>query len=574
MRDYWLFLRGNRLRFIVLTALRSLATTFGFAIAYCLGKVVDFFTMHSAGDPLTEFYLLILAIALLGSFQVLLRFATKMRLYKIAAAIRKEARVLAMTKLIDLDLSWHEKEETGSKIEKINNGGEQIYIAMHMFANFGIEMGIYLVGSLVLFAALSWKYILFAGVYVGIYLMGEWYFNKKLTHWQDLLNKIKEKVSGKIHESASNMMTVKSLGLKDTFTSSTTKYEQEYYDVWLQTKLTSARKSRTIKVWSALGYAGFIMLTGFDALAATITVGSIFVYASYFGKLKLALQQMTDKMNDVIKVKSGIGRFMTILGKETLERNAPDMPSVKRNWKRIEFRDVTFRYKDKIVLRDFNLVIRRGDKLGIVGRSGCGKSTLVKLLLGLYSPQKGKVLIDGVDLMRYKQNSVTKMVSVMLQDSEMFNDTLVKNIAISSNGIDKRKLSRAIEVSALKPVISKLPEGLGTLLGEKGYKMSGGERQRLGIARALYKDAPVMLLDEATSHLDSKTEEMIQKALEKRLHDKTLLLIAHRLSTLRNADSIVVMDDGKIVENGTFAALLRKKGLFSELYRLQERKRR
>jgi ABC-type multidrug transport system fused ATPase/permease subunit len=571
-RDYWLFLKGRRLRFVVFTLLRMFATTFAFAIAYCLGRVVDFFTMHSRGEPLTEFYILVGLIAALGSLQVWLRFFTKMRLYKIAAEIRKSSRVLAMTKLIDLDLAWHEKEDTGSKIQKINNGGESIYEAMHQFANFGIEIIVGFGGALVLFAVLDWKYILYAALYAGIYLLGEYYFNKRLTYWRDRLNMIQEKVSGKIHESAANLLTVKSMGLKDSFTQSTTKHEQEYYDVWLKTKLTSQQKSKTVKIFSALGYAGFILLTGFDALAGAITVGSIFVYVSYLGRLKLALQQLTDNMNNFIKAKSGVGRFMTIVGKEVFERNSPDMPDVKKKWKTIEFVNVTFRYKKKTVLKDFNLVIRRGERIGIVGRSGCGKSTLVKLLLGLYKPQKGKVLIDGLELTDYKQNSVTRTISVVLQDSEMFNDTLKNNIAISANGVDRKRLLKAIEVSQLKPVIKNMPKGINTLIGEKGYKMSGGERQRLGIARAVYKDASLFLLDEATSHLDSRTENKIQDMLDKKLADKTMILIAHRLSTLKDTDRIIVMEDGHIVDEGRFDGLVKKKGLFSRLYRLQDAK--
>lgn len=570
LQDYWLFLEGRRFRFIFFTIFRSLSDLAPFATAYLLGRIIDFFTTYPSGDPLTPFYLMVAGIALLGSLRVWLRFFAKVRMQTIAANIRKEIRVKAMSKLMDLSLKWHEQEETGSKIQKINEGGDKIFQGIKDFSNQGVYLLTNLIASLVIFITLDWRYGLFAVLYITIYLTGEYYFNQKLKYWITRLNKIKEKVSGKIHESASNLLTVKSLGLKDIFQKSTSFYENKYYSTWVKTRDISQLKLKTIKIFSVLGYAGFLFLLGFDVLNNSITVGSILVYAAYFNRLKGALGQVTLNIYDFIKVRSAVGRFMTIFRQKIFERK--DLPRIPKHWKQLTLQNLSFKYKDKLILNNFNLTIKPGDRIGLVGSSGCGKSTLVKLLLNLYPPTKGRILLDGKELDHYRPQSLTNTIAVVLQDSEMFNLTLLNNITLSSPKKDFLKFKRAVKIAQLEPIIKKLPQGLNTLIGEKGYKLSGGERQRIGLARALYKDSPFLILDEATSSLDSKTESLIQQNLEKNLTNKTLLIIAHRLSTLKNVDRIIVMDKGKIVETGTFKELIKNKGKFHQLYQLQRNK--
>ncbi len=566
LSDYWNFLEGRRTRFIFFASIRTSSSMAPFAIAYCVGKIIDFFLNYKGGS-LKAFYLLLCAITVLGIVQVWLRMVAKLELYKISAEIRKEARIRAMEKMIDLELEWHDEEGSGSKIEKINNGSSQVYEAMKKFANEGMEIITGIAGSMTIFLTLSWKYALFAIVYTWVCLYGEYHMNKRISITQDALNKAKEMVSDKIHESASNLVSVKSLGMKGAFMERTKDDEEMYYTTWLDTVKVNQVKTKSLKIFGAACYASFIALLGFDALQGIITAGSIYVYASYFGRLSGAIDTLSNSMNEFIKIKSGVGRFMTLLGQETEDREngRPDIP---RGWRSIEFSGLHFDYKDKAVLDDFSLSIRRNEVVGIVGESGCGKSTLAKLLLGLYCPKRGKIMIGGKEIRAYKNSSITLNISVVLQDSEMFNMTLMDNIMLSSLKKSRKRLKMAIETANLHSVIRKLPQGINTTVGEKGYRLSGGERQRIGIARAVYKDAPIMILDEATSSLDSKTEKEIQKSIE-RLKDKTLIIIAHRISTLKNADRIVVMAKGRIVEEGRFDELVNKQGKFFELYKIQ-----
>ena len=570
IKDYWYLLSGKRTKFVFFTILRSLSNLITFAIAFCLAKIIDFFTNYQASMPLDTFYWFVGAIAILGAFQVWLRFFSKIKMQTIAADMRKETRLLAINKIMSLNLKWHEKEETGAKIQKINQGGESVYKGLKDFSNEGISVLVDIFGALFLFLFLDIRYVAFALIYVCIYFIGEHYYNKKLNYWENELNKIKEKVSGKIHESISNILAVKSLGLGETIGKNAESYEDEYFKIWQKTRDVSQQKFKTIKIFSAIVYALFILVIGLDFVRGVITLGSIYLFASYFGKLKGGLDEFTNTIGNFISVKSGVGRFMTILDIDTIEDESR-LKEFPENWRKIEFKEVYFKYKEQYVLKDFNLTINRFDKIGVVGESGSGKSTISKLMLKLYKPEKGKILVDGIDLNEFNQMSITKNMGVVLQEPEMFNLSAIDNITISATKADKKVLDTAISLSQLKPVIEKLPEKLNTLIGEKGYQLSGGERQRIGLARAIYKDSQIYILDEATSALDSKTESLIQEEISTKLKNKTLIIIAHRLSTLKEVKRILVLEKGQIVESGSFSDLLKKKQKFYQMYKLQNR---
>lgn len=573
IRDMWNFIEGFRLRYLYFVFVRILSELAPFGILFYLGTTVDFFATYQPGDSLNMFYFYLGMIAFLGAFQAITRTYSKLNCSVIGAKVRQKVRQISMARLMDLELEWHEKEGTGSKLQKINQGAGYIYRFFSDFTNNrSISVSVGIIGSLAIFFVLGLQYALFAFAYIAIFLMMEKYYSKKLAYWTDKLNKINEKVSGKFHESTSNVLSVKSLGLRSTFEKSTKKYEDEYYKIWLHMKKTSSSKGVVTNVYGAIGYALFILLIGFDFVSGAITVGSILVFALYFNRLRASLSMVSGMVDIYIDIKSAVGRLMTILGKKIFDRESEDLLEVPKNWKSIEFKNINFSYKKKSVLRNFSLKIKRGEKIGIVGRSGCGKSTLTKLLLGLYKVNSGEICIDGININLFKHSSITNTITPVLQDSEMFNLSLEGNITISTPRTNEELLNKSIRISALSQVIATFPRGLRTMLGEKGYKVSGGERQRIGIARAIYKNSSVMLLDEATSHLDSKTELHIQECIEKELHDKTLIVIAHRPSTLKNVDRIIVMEKGKVVESGTFNDLVRARKQFYSLYRLQARK--
>ncbi len=236
---------------------------------------------------------------------------------------------------------------------------------------------------------------------------------------------------------------------------------------------------------------------------------------------------------------------------------------------RVRYVDVSFAYDDVAVLRDINLEVRKGEMLAIVGRSGAGKSTLVDLLIRFYDPTHGHIEIDGVDLRRIKLASLRKLMAMVTQETILFNDTVRNNIAYGTENVTEEEIVEAAKAANAHHFIMEMPQGYDTVIGDRGVRLSGGERQRLAIARAILRNPAILILDEATSALDTESEIMVQQAIERLLEGRTSFVIAHRLSTVRNADRIVVLEAGRIVEEGRHEELLERDGVYRKLYLMQ-----
>jgi subfamily B ATP-binding cassette protein MsbA len=242
------------------------------------------------------------------------------------------------------------------------------------------------------------------------------------------------------------------------------------------------------------------------------------------------------------------------------------LPALSRE---IVYRDVSFSYGDRPVLQDINLTVRRGEMVALVGPSGAGKTTLLNLLPRFYEVDRGAILIDGHDIRNVTQESLRDQIGVVTQQTILFNDTVRLNVAYGRLGASEAQILEALKAAHAYDFVMAMPQGLDTLIGEQGVRLSGGEGQRLAIARALLKDAPILILDEATSSLDSESEREVQQALDRLIAGRTTLVIAHRLSTVRNAHRLVVLDQGRIVEEGTHEALLKLGGVYHRLYEMQ-----
>ena len=241
---------------------------------------------------------------------------------------------------------------------------------------------------------------------------------------------------------------------------------------------------------------------------------------------------------------------------------------------KINFDNVSFDYDNKkdMVLNDISFSISKGSIVALVGSSGAGKSTIADLIPRFYDITKGSISIDGEDIKNIKIESLRKMMGVVSQEVILFNDSILNNISYGQKKINKDKIISALTTANAMEYIEKLPDGLDTIIGERGVRLSGGQKQRLSIARAIIKNPPVLILDEATSSLDTESEKLVQQAIEKLMKDRTVLVIAHRLSTVKHADEIIVLDKGIIVERGSHDKLLSKNGKYSELYNIQFQK--
>lgn len=320
----------------------------------------------------------------------------------------------------------------------------------------------------------------------------------------------------------------------------------------------------------ALGTALVVWVGAQHVMSGLLSVGDLVVFTAYLASLYGPINTISQTLGLIEGGKAGLTRVQEILAVER------DLPEGKRVLSRSEvrgelsFEGVAFGYNpDQPVLRDVNLKIAPGQTVAVVGPTGAGKSTLVSLVPRFYDPQQGRVLLDGVDTKEYTLSSLRQQVAMVLQPPLVFPITIAENIAYGRPGATRDEIERAARLARIHEKITRLPQGYDTVVSEQGSTLSEGERQRLTIARAILRDAPILILDEPTSSVDAETEALIMEGLEQLMGGRTTFIIAHRLSTVRNADLILVVRSGHIAEQGSFAELLRQQGHFASLYRTQ-----
>jgi ATP-binding cassette, subfamily B, bacterial len=320
---------------------------------------------------------------------------------------------------------------------------------------------------------------------------------------------------------------------------------------------------------TATGTAAILWVGTRQALAGAVTVGDLLVFLAYLASLYGPIEAMMYSPATIQGASGSARRVLEVLQRDQDVNDAPNAKPMGRAKGHVTMEAVRFGYlKDRIVLDDVSLEARPGETIAIVGPTGAGKSTLAGLLLRFFDPWSGKVTLDGEDLRNLKVEDLRKQVAMVLQEPFLFPRTIAENIAYSRPGATVAEVESAARAANAHEFIVKLPKGYDTQIGERGATLSGGQRQRLAIARALLKDAPVLILDEPTSALDAATETLLLEALARLMTGRTTFIIAHRLSTIRNATGIVVLENGKVVETGSHEKLLEKGGLYAKLYRL------
>jgi len=321
---------------------------------------------------------------------------------------------------------------------------------------------------------------------------------------------------------------------------------------------------------TAIGTAGILWLGAREALNGSMSIGQIVLFLSYLGSLYAPLEAMMYSTSTIQSAAGSARRVWEVLQTDTDvgEPRNPVVPAKVRG--EINVDNVTFGYeRDRPVLRDVSLQVRRGEVIALVGPTGAGKSTLVSLIPRFFDPWTGQVRVDGINVADLQLKRLRENVSIVLQESFLFPVSIAENIAYARPGATRADIEAAARDAHAHEFISKLPEGYATVIGERGATLSGGERQRLSIARALLKNAPILILDEPTSALDSEAEYHLLEALKRLTENRTTLIIAHRLSTIRRADRVVVLQNGAIVESGAHDELLARQQVYARFHALQ-----
>jgi subfamily B ATP-binding cassette protein MsbA len=402
-------------------------------------------------------------------------------------------------------------------------------------------------------------------VVAPIFLFVFQWTGKKVRHYVTFVQQDFAEMTHNITEGVEGQKIIKALNLKKFFQSRFEKSQEKYLDSQRSTSLVEENSHPAVELVGGIAFALVIIIAYYRIQEGVLTTGS---FMTFIGALAMFIDPMRKFSQANVRMNHGIvakNRIFSILD-EPIEEDKGTR-SVFEFKDEIRLDDLTFSYGDQApVLKSFNLSIKKGEKVALVGLSGSGKSTLINLLLKLYPVEQGSIAIDGVPLNELKLDELRDLFALVSQDVFLFNDTIENNILAGQNSGDEDLYEKSLSVSYSEDFVNNLEQADQTLIGDRGVLLSGGQAQRITIARAFMKNAPILLLDEATSALDNESEKIVQKALDRIGGEKTVIAVAHRLSTIQNFDKIVVMKEGQIVEIGDHQSLLEKDGEYKKLY--------
>lgn len=562
----WEF-RGRALIALIFLVLAKLATV---AIPMALKHIVNALNVQHG--------VLILPLALLVAYGAL-RFAATLfgelrdLVFEFAAlrAVRRVA-LRVFRHLHDLDLAFHLERQTGGLSRDIERGTRGINFVLS-FMLFNIIPTLLEIGLVT--GILLWNFTAWFAVIILVAVVAFITFSIFITEWRmrhvRRMNDLDSKANTRAIDSLINYETVKYFTNED--------YEAERYDAqmakWEKEALRTQYSLSTLNSGQALiialGITAMMLLAGYQVVHKQMNVGDFVMVNAYMIQLFLPLNFLGFVYRQMKQAFVDMERMFSLLERGTRIADKPGAATLSVTRGEVCFENVHFGYgPDRKILHGVNISVHAGTKVAVVGPSGAGKSTLSRLLFRFYDVDQGRILIDGTDIRDVTRDSLRRHIGIVPQDTVLFNDTLYYNIAYGKPGASREDVERAAEMANLKPFIEELPAGFDTLVGERGLKLSGGEKQRVAIARTILKNPPILVFDEATSSLDSQAEQTILGAMRTLASRRTSLVIAHRLSTIVDADEIIVLEAGRIAERGTHAGLLRARGLYARLWELQQ----
>lgn len=570
--DIWSYARAYKKDFWLATSYRIVADLAWLYPPYAFAIIINFFSNYTAGISLTPLYTAFFLTIVATVIRYSGIYYAKSVMFRVSEKTALDAQLKSIKHLMLLDISWHEKESAGSKFKRIERGTESINRILRIWINNIIEIVINLVGIVLIIL----KFDVGMGIAVSTFLVSYYFlahfFRKRAVLVSNVVNAKEEHRSGLIFESINNIRSVKVMSMAEKILNILSTNAVDLFET-IKKRIFWFQVGNYIRNFYAHVFQiGAMIFIVYGILEGKHEIGFLVLFTGYFSTVWQSMRELTDVSEDFAVAKNAISRMQTILNTPITIDNENGKVKFPDNWKTISLKDVSFSYQDKLVLDKVSFEVRRGEKVGIVGLSGAGKSTLFKLLLKERESYTGEIAFDDIPLKNISKKSYFNYLAVVLQDTELFNASLRQNIIITNQNEEKNKklLENSMETAHVKDFMAKLPNGIESIIGEKGVKLSGGEKQRVGIARAIFKNPQILLLDEATSHLDIESEEKIRDSLHKFFKNVTAVVIAHRLTTIKEMNKIIVIENGKIVESGNFTELYEKRGRFFELWEKQK----
>ena len=511
----------------------------------------------------------VVLIALVGAVAT---FTEKYLTAKVGQAVMCDLRHTLYHHLQRLSLSFYDRTKLGDLISRVTADVDAVQDFVSS-ALLGVVVNVLtLLGMTVLMFYLNWRFTLIALLVAPILFLEVYSLTRRAKQATRALRKKEGEVVSVVAEALSSIRVVKACAQEDYEVRRLDQENQASMEMALRARRVKARLAPIVNVSVALGTAVVLWYGARLVLAEQLSAGALVVFLLYLGKMYKPMRDLSKLADTISKAMVGAERIKELILTEPEVHELPQARSAARFKGAIEFVHVSFGYApERLVLKDVCLKIEPGQFVALVGPTGGGKTTLASLIPRFYDPQSGQVKFDEVDVRGFTVKSLRQQISFVLQETLLFHAPVWQNIAYGKPGATPEEIRRAAQLANAHEFIERMPQDYNTIIGERGVTLSGGQRQRLAIARAIVRDAPILILDEPSSGLDAAAEELVFEALGRLIGNKTVIVIAHRLATIRKADVIFALQDGRIVESGKHRELLRHGGLYAQLHEIQFR---
>lgn len=559
------YIAGNRKYLILVIISALLANIFMLVAPYISGRAIDFIK----GENNVDFPMVAKFIGILFAVYVLnALFTWGMTVFTNALSNHsiEKMRKDAFGKISKLPLKFFDGHSHGDIISRLTNDIDAVSEGLLQGITQLFSGIVTVVGSLVLMFLLDWRITLCVIVITIICI----FVSKAIATNSGKMFRLQAQTIGELNgyvsETVGNLKVVKAFGYEDKSSEVFGEINARLYDCGQKAQFYSSLVNPTTRYINNLAYISVGVLGGLAALAGHLSVGIISSFLIYATQFARPINDMTSILTQLQSAQAAAARIFA-LGEIEPETPDEDRPEIEVKNGEVTFKDVDFSYnKDKELIKDLNIAAKPGQRVAIVGPTGAGKTTIVNLLMNFYGVDKGTIFVDGQAIDSVQRDSLRKNFGMVLQDTWLFAGTVKENIAYGKEGATDEEIINAAKAASAHGFIKRLPNGYDTMITEDGGNLSSGQKQLLTIARAMLSDPKILILDEATSNVDTMTEQRIQKAFLKMMEGRTSFIIAHRLSTIREADLILVMDKGRIIEQGTHNELLAKNGFYTKLY--------